>query len=204
LGVGEFNPLCHLYKFRSITMRKITIGFLIVSSLIFANSEANETKESNQSRETNATTWKSKPLEVTYTLDYDKNTTCLVRNILVYKEPKWVAEIEVRNGKSVYFSSPKSMFEFYHRPGKWFDVGVKSERDFSKIVVTDYETLKAIDGEKAFYVYGSRATSPAGDDLPAFATKEGAEKFAEKYNGKKVMEFEKVSDALIRLLNGRI
>jgi len=93
-----------------------------------------------------------------YSMNYDKNTTGLVRHLKVYKEPRWVAKIKVRNGKTIFFSSPKSMFEFYHRPGKWFNVGVKSERDFSEIVVTDYETLKAINAETAFFVYGSRAS----------------------------------------------
>ncbi len=173
----------------------------LLLSLTFAITESNETDTNTTST---TTTWNPKPLEKTYTLDYDKNTTCLVRKILLYKEPKWAAKIEIRNGKTVYFSSPKSMFEFYHRPGKWFDIGVKSERDFSKIVVTDYATLKPIDGEKAFYVYGSRKISPAGDDLPAFATKEGAEKFSKEENGKRILQFDEVSDALIRLLNGRI
>ncbi len=179
-------------------MKKTAIIFLILSSFIFASSKSSDTNE------TNNTTWKTKPITKVYTIDYDKNTTCLVRHFKLYKEPKWVAKIEIRNGKTVYFSSPKSLFEFYHRPGKWFDVGVKSERDFSKIVVTDYETLKYIDGEKAFYVYGSRAISPAGDDLVALETKERAEAFAKKYSGKRIFTFDKVSDALIRLLNGRI
>ncbi len=139
-----------------------------------------------------------------YTMDYDKNTTGLVRHLKIYKAPKWAAKITVRNGKTVYFSSPKSMFEFYHRPGKWFEVGVKSERDFSEIVVTDYETLKHINAETAFYVYGSRATSPSGDDLVALATKEAAEKFSKAYSGKRIFKFDEVSDALIRLINGRI
>jgi len=170
-------------------MKRIVVAFLILSTLILA--------DNNQ-------TWNPKPIAKIYTLTYDKNTTCLVRKIAIYKEPKWVAKIEVRDGKTVFFSSPKSMFEFYHRPGKWYEVGVKSERDFSKIVVTDYATLKPINGEDAFYVYGSRAISPAGDDLPAFATKESAEKFSKKYSGKRIMKFDKISDALIRLLNGRI
>ena len=139
-----------------------------------------------------------------YTMDFDKNTTCLVRHFKVYKDPKWVAKITIRNGKTVYFSSPKSMFEFYHRPGKWFDVGVKSERDFSEIVVTDYETLKHINAETAFFVYGSNATSPAGDDLVALATKEAAEKFSKAHNGKRIFKFDEVPSALINLLNGRI
>ena len=168
-------------------MKKLLVVLLFLTSLISAEAEV-------------------KPFQVEkrYFLTYDKNTTCLVRHIAVYKDPKWVAKIEVRNGKTVYFSSPKSMFEFYDRPGKWFDVGVKSERDFSKIVVTDYETLKPINAETAFYVYGSRATSPAGDDLVPLATKESAEIFSKKYSGKRILKFDEVSDALIRLLNGRI
>jgi len=180
-------------------MRKIFIVLLLLISVTFATTDSNETDKN-----TTNTTWNPQPLEKTYKLDYDKNTTCIVRNLKVYKEPKWVGKIETRAGKTVYFSSPKSLFEFYHQPGKWFDVGVKSERDFSKIVVTDYETLKPIDAEKAFYVYGSRAISPAGDDLVALETKEGAEAFSEKYNGKRIFTFDKVSAALIRLLNGRI
>jgi nitrous oxide reductase accessory protein NosL len=155
-------------------------------------------------------TWAETPMTTfnagkKYFLNFDKNTNCLVRHVLVYKDPKWVAKIETRKGKTVYFSSPKSMFEFYFRPGKWYDVGVKSERDFSKIVVTDYNTLEPINAEEAFYVYGAGTiTSPAGDDLPAFKSKEEAEKFSKQYDGKRIMPFDKVSNALIKLLNGRI
>ena len=152
----------------------------------------------------NNKTWEAKPIKKSYTIDFDKNTSCLVRNIPLYKDPKWVAKVEVRNGKTVYFCSPKSMFEFYFRPGKWYDVGVRSERDFSKIVVMDYMSLKAIDAEKAYFVYGSRAISPAGDDLVPFATENDAKTFFNKYSGKRIMKFDEIKDALIRLLNGRI
>ena len=168
-------------------MKQLLIAVLLLTGVTFAAAEVKPFK-----------------VEKKYFLTFDKNSTCVVRHIKVYKEPKWVAKIEVRNGKTVYFSSPKSMFEFYHRPGKWFDVGVKSERDFSEIVVTDYETLKPINAEKAFFVYGSKATSPSGDDLVALETKDAAEKFSKAYSGKRIFKFDEVSDALIRLLNGRI
>ena len=168
-------------------MKQLLMAVLLLTGMTFAATEVKPFK-----------------VEKKYFLTYDKNTTCIVRHIKVYKEPKWIAKIEVRNGKTVYFSSPKSMFEFYHRPGKWFDVGVKSERDFSKIIVTDYETLKPINAETAFFVFGSTETSPAGDDLVPLATKEAAEKFSKAYSGKRILKFDEVPDALIRLLNGRI
>ncbi len=43
-----------------------------------------------------------------YEMDYDKNTDCLVRHIKVYKDPAWVAKIELNNGKKVFFSVLKS------------------------------------------------------------------------------------------------
>ena len=169
-------------------MMKLFTALLFISSLLLA--ETAELKPFN-----------AQPF---YSMNYDKNTTGIVRHLKVYKAPQWVGKIKVRNGKTVFFSSPKSLFEFYHRPGKWFDVGVKSERDFSEIVVTDYETLKPINAETAFFVYGSRATSPSGDDLVPLASKEAAEKFSKAYSGKRILKFDEVPDALIRLLNGRI
>jgi nitrous oxide reductase accessory protein NosL len=156
-------------------MRKIVLGLVVVSSLLFS-----------------------------YTMDFDKNTVGLVRHLKVYKAPEWVSKIELRNGKKIFFSSPKSMFEFYFRPGKWFDMGVKSEDDFKDILVTDFKTLKPINARGAFYIYGANVTSPGGDDLIPFASYEDAQEFSKKHNGKRILSFKEVSDALIRLINGRI
>ncbi len=173
-------------------MKKLLIALFILSSMLLAN------------QDTNKSVWKGNKIETEYKIDYDKNTTCLVRHLKLYKNPKWVAKIEVRNGKIVYFCSPKSMFEFYFRPAKWYEIGVRSERDFSKIIVTDYKTLKPINAEKAFFLYGSRAVSPAGDDLVALKSKEEAENFVKKEGGSRIFTFDKVPFGLIKLLNNSI
>lgn len=139
-----------------------------------------------------------------YTMDYNKESECVVRKLKVYKEPQWVSKIELTNGKKLFFSSPKSMIEFYHQPGRWHDIGVKGEDDFKELLVTDYNTLKPIDAKGAFYVFGSSKTSPAGDDLVPFASYEDAKTFSEKNNGKRVLGFKEIKEALIRLLNNRI
>lgn len=139
-----------------------------------------------------------------YTMDFDKESSCVVRHIKVYEAPAWVSKIELKNGKKIYFSSPKSMFEFYFRPGKWFDIGVKGEDDFKDILVTDFATLKPVNAKTAFYIYGSNETSPAGDDLVAFDSYKAAQDFSKAHNGKRILKFREVSDALIRLINGRI
>jgi copper chaperone NosL len=139
-----------------------------------------------------------------YAMDYDKESECVVRKLKVYKEPQWVSKIELTNGKKLFFSSPKSMIEFYHQPGRWHDIGVKGEDDFKELLVTDHNTLKPIDAKGAFYVFGSSKTSPAGDDLVPFASYEDAKTFSEKNNGKRVLGFKEIKEALIRLLNNRI
>lgn len=139
-----------------------------------------------------------------YEMDYTEETLGLVRNMKVHKEPRWVAKVELTNGKKIFFVSPKSMIEFYQTPGKWFDIGVKSESDFKDVIVTDFLTLKPINAKNAFYVYGSNMTSPAGDDLPAFETHESAKKYSKEHNGKRILKLKEIPEALISLLNGRI
>ena len=168
-------------------MKQLLITVLLLTGVAFATAEVKPFK-----------------VEKKYFLTYDKNTTCLVRHFKIYKDPKWVAKIEVRSGKTVYFSSPKSMFEFYFQPDRWFELGAKTPDDIAAITVTDFNTLDAINARSAFYVYGSTQISPAGDDLPAFSTKEDAEAFAAKYKGKRVLRFSEIHNSLIRLINGRI
>jgi len=137
------------------------------------------------------------------TFHVSKEELCLIRKVKVYKEPAWIASIKVRSGKVIYFSSPKSMYEFYFQPGKWPEYNVKADDDMI-IHVTDYTTLEKIPARKSFYVYGTNQHSPGGDDLVALKTKEAAEKFSKTHNGKRVFAFDKVPNALINLLNGSL
>ena len=155
-------------------MRKVLLALLLFSSFVFAE-----------------------------TYHVSKNEIGLIRKVKVYKEPTWIASIKVRSGIEIFFCSPKSMFEFYHRPGKWPEYNVKTDSDM-RIFVTDFITLEKIEGRDAFYVYGSNKTSPAGDDLVAFKTKKDAQRFADSNNGKRVFAFKDVSSALVNYLNGNL
>ena len=54
-------------------MKKIVLGIILASSLLFS-----------------------------YTMDFDRKTTCLVRQLKVYENPQWVSKIELNNGKKVF------------------------------------------------------------------------------------------------------
>ena len=154
-------------------MKKIVLAILILSSLLWSE-----------------------------TYNVSKDELCLIRKLKVYETPVWIASIKVRSGEVIYFSSPKSMFEFYHRPGKWPEYNVKSDDDM-RIHVTEHDTLEKISARDAFYVYGSTKVSPGGDDLVPFKTKEAAQKFYDEYKGKRIFVFSDISSALINYLNGR-
>ena len=137
-------------------------------------------------------------------MDFNKETVTEIRKLKVYKNPAWASKIEFSNKKFAYFSSPKSMFEFYFTKFKWEKYGVKTIDDLENIYVTDFKTHEIIDAKKAYYVYGSRKISPAGDDLASFKTLQSAQNFSDNENGKRVFRFSEVSNGLIRLLNGRM
>ena len=141
--------------------------------------------------------------DIKYDMNFTKETICTIRNIPVYKNPAWVSKIDFKNGKSAFFSSPKSMFEFYFNDIKWELFEVKNLIDFQNIIVTDYKTLTAIDATKAFYVYGSNKISAAGDDLVPFQLKEDAQRYLETNHGRRIFTFDEVKNSLITLLNGR-
>jgi nitrous oxide reductase accessory protein NosL len=155
-------------------IKKVLLAVLVLSSLVFAE-----------------------------TYHVSKDELGLIRKVKVYKEPKWIASIKVRSGKEIFFCSPKSMFEFYHIPGKWPEYNVKADSDM-RIYVTDFVTLEKIEGRDAFYVYGSTSTSPAGDDFVAFKTKKDAQRFADANHGKRIFPFKDVSSALVNYLNGNL
>ena len=155
-------------------IKKILLAILVLSSLVFAE-----------------------------TYHVSKDEVCLIRKVKVYKEPTWIASIKVRSGEEIFFSSPKSMFEFYYRPGKWPEYNVKTDSDM-RIYVTDFVTLEKIEGRDSFYVYGSTSISPAGDDLVAFKYKKDAQRFADANHGKRIFAFKDVSSALVNYLNGNL
>jgi nitrous oxide reductase accessory protein NosL len=137
-------------------------------------------------------------------IDVGKDAICLIRKVQVYKEPKWIAKVVTLQDKSVYLSSPKSMFEYIQNAQKWPELGALNENDMKSIEVTDFNTLNAIDAKTAYYVYGSNQTSPGGDDLVPFATQSDAEAYMKSNNGKRILRFSEIKNSLIRLLNGRI
>jgi len=134
----------------------------------------------------------------------NKGDHCLIRKIDVSKYPQWVAKVVTIQNKTAYFSSPKSMFEYIFSAARWPELGALNSNDLKSVQVSDFKTGDAIDAKTAYYVYGSRKTSPGGDDLVPFRSKSDAEAFVKRNGGARILRFSDISLALINLINGRI
>ncbi|APW65143.1 hypothetical protein LPB137_04450 [Poseidonibacter parvus] len=120
---------------------------------------------------------------------------CPVCGMFVSKYPKWVAQIDVKEKHTHYFDGVKDMMKFYFNPEK-FEHN-HSKNDISKMLVTDYYTLNAIDAKNAFYVIGSNIYGPMGEELIPFKNKKEANSFSKSHFGKKILKFEEIKEELL-------
>lgn len=127
-----------------------------------------------------------------------KDEKCPVCGMYVYKYPNWAAEIKSDKERFV-FDGVKDMMKFYFEPQK-YKKGV-DKNSFTKVLVSDYYTLKAIDGKKAFYVIGSRVLGPMGKELIPFVSMEDAKSFMADYGGDRILKFDEITPEIIKKLD---
>jgi nitrous oxide reductase accessory protein NosL len=125
-------------------------------------------------------------------IDVPKGAKCDVCGMFVYKYPKWAA-LMVVDGKNHYFDGVKDMMKFY-----FYDKDFPYDRGkISKVEVSDYYTLEALDATKAFYVIGSNVYGPMGDELIPFKTKQEAKSFLEDHKGEKIVKFQEITVEMV-------
>ena len=139
------------------------------------------------------TAWGDKPNErdPTYQIEVDKY-------------PKFEADMTLKNGKTIRFCCPKSMFHFYFKPHHYPEYHVKERGEIAKMTVKDYLDGTQVDAREAWYVFGSRLVGPHGDDLIPLSSKTRAELFVKRYGGSRIMDFATIEEkgyGLIKFLD---
>lgn len=123
-----------------------------------------------------------------------KSERCPVCGMYPAHYPKWHSQILFKDGEHSSFDSPKEMFRFVHNMAKYDKH--HGAADIGMIYVPDFETGSWLEARQAFFVIGSKAKGPMGDDLPAFASKEEAAEFM-KGSGGDVLTFQQVTPAVV-------
>ena len=121
---------------------------------------------------------------------------CPVCGMFVAPYPNWVGQIVFKDGGRFYFDGPKDLFTYYFAPHK-YGPG-RNRADIAEIHVTDYYSVAAIDGRKAFYVTGSDVRGPMGKELVPFAKKTDADGFLKDHHGQKVLRFDEITPATLQ------
>ena len=132
---------------------------------------------------------KSKMIEV------PQDAKCPVCGMFVSKFPKWVAQIQLKDGHNHYFDGVKDMMKFYFNPTKYH--GHDNEQ-IAQINVTDYYSLESFDGKKAYYVVGSNIYGPMGEELIPFKNEDEAKKFMTDHFGKMLLKFDEIKEEIIK------
>ena len=87
-----------------------------------------------------------------------------------------------------YFDLPK------YKPGK-------KTSDIAAMFVTEYYSLKVIDGLKAYYVVGSDVYGPMGKELIPFAQESAAMEFMRDHGGKSLLKFSEITPTVVKSLD---
>ncbi len=122
-----------------------------------------------------------------------QDARCPVCGMFTAKYPKWTARIETQKGEKLYFDGVKDMMKFYFDPKRYHH----DEEVFTKIKVTDYYTLEAIDANKAYFVLGSSVYGPMGEELIPFKTKADAQHFKEQHHGNSIHTFDTIKEKFL-------
>lgn len=100
---------------------------------------------------------------------------------------KWLAQIQFKDGTTVFFDGPKDLFVFYfdlarHKPGARVE-------DVAAIYVTEYYSRKQMKIGEVFLVSGSDVHGPMGQELVPVAGRDQVDSFRREHGGQKILQF---------------
>ena len=127
-----------------------------------------------------------------------KDAKCPVCGMFVAKFPDWSAYVVYKDGTKIYFDGPKDLFKYYLTPKKYDPA--RKRADIAFIGVKDYYSLTLIEGRRAYFVVGSNVYGPMGNEPIPFAKKADAEGFMMDHQGRRLIRFEEVTQALLKTM----
>jgi copper chaperone NosL len=124
---------------------------------------------------------------------------CPVCGMFVAKYPDFVDQIIFKDGTHAFFDGVKDMMKYYFDLPKYNPA--KTKADIAHILVTDYYSMKLIDGLQAFYVIGSDVYGPMGKELMPFQDAAAAKEFKADHKGTAILSFKDITPEIIKTLD---
>jgi len=127
--------------------------------------------------------------------DRDK---CPVCGMFVFKYPDWTAGVLFKDGTYAVFDGTKDLYKFLLDIKQY--APARGQADIDRFFVSDYYSVKQIDGRAAFYVIGSDIFGPMGKELIPFEQETDAREFLKDHKGKKVLRYREITPAVLKTL----
>lgn len=127
-------------------------------------------------------------------------TACALDGMLLNDYPGPKAQIHYADGQTEFYCDTVEMFAMVLKPESVRRVRAVYTQDMGQ---ADWKAPRGhwIDARAAWYVHGSKMKGSMGPTFAAFARREDAEAFAQKYGGK-VLEFGEVTPEMADLRGG--
>jgi copper chaperone NosL len=119
--------------------------------------------------------------------------------MFVAKYPDFVAQVVFKDGSHAFFDGVKDMMKYYFELPKYNPS--KTTADIAHILVTDYYSMKLMNGLQAFYVIGSDVYGPMGKELMPFKDEAAAQEFKADHKGTAILSFKYITPAMIKTLD---
>ncbi len=162
--------------------------FLIIGGLFFSSATAFAIKLKRK-----------KPASSGTYIEISKKERCPVCGMFVRPYPKWITQVQHKDGSHHSFDGMKCMVRYYLDVAK-FDPD-KKPIPIKRVLVRDYYTLKFIPHHNAFYVVGSDVLGPMGHELIPFEEEKRARIFLDDHKGIKILRFEQITSDLLDKLD---
>ena len=127
--------------------------------------------------------------------DKDK---CPVCGMFVFKYPDWTAGVLFKGGAYAVFDGSKDLYRFLLDMKQY--APARRPADIDRIFVTDYYSVRQIDGRAAFYVIGSDIYGPMGKELIPFEKEADAGEFLKDHKGSKVLRHREITPEVLKAL----
>jgi len=123
---------------------------------------------------------------------------CPVCGMKVNASDPWAAEIYYTDRTKLMFESPGDMLAFYTSPKSYEASDTHKDRaNIERILVKDYQSKQATDGQRAVFVYKSNINGPMGADFLPFSKRADAEAFVAA-NGGTIVSLSEVTGDMAR------
>lgn len=129
----------------------------------------------------------------------EKSDKCPVCGMFVAKYTDFIAKVIFEDDTYAVFDGSKDMFKYLLNIPKYNPA--QKEGRIRQILVTDYYSMRGIDGRIAWFVVGSDVFGPMGRELIPFGLEAEAVEFAKDHNGKKILRFDNINGDLIGTLD---